>query len=247
MTALRTMVIWWCLSGALASAQAPPQTPAETSRIGGSSTTLIGGAGQSTIRPPARWIFILGDSKAALNIVHPEFGHWQDQVPAALIAKSGVIWTYLDSGVGSQTVASYRAIMQGGSTFTGVPALQSPPAAVLFDLGVNDSIVGPMPTQANWKSDWLIMIDLVRTHWPNTPIYIMTWWGGNGSQPTDADTEAGWMADMIAARANVYQGPDERIWYKGADNGATNTYDGTHQSLAGNIAETAAWMAVLWP
>jgi hypothetical protein len=60
-----------------------------------------------------------------------------------------------------------------------------------------------------------------------------------------ADEFAGWIDTLIVARAYVRAGPDERVWLKGQDDGATNTTDGVHYSAAGQTACAGKWRALL--
>ena len=60
-----------------------------------------------------------------------------------------------------------------------------------------------------------------------------------------ADTYAGWVDEVIAARPFARAGDDERVWLKGADDGATNTTDGIHYNTAGETAKAAQMKTVL--
>ena len=238
---------------------AAPVAPADVS---GTRSAQTANGFANTV--PTRWMLTLGDSKTAFH--DAQYGHWQDTLITALSATSGGPWVYVNRGVGSQTVASYLAIMQSGATLgapfcAGVPVLidsicipptWAPPAAVLINLGINDSFLNVITTQATWQTNYLAIIDLVRARWPTAPIYVMRWWatgfaGSGAGAAADADTMDAWVPAMIALRANVYLGPDERVWLKGADNGVTNCYDGIHQNSAGIVATAAAWKAVLQP
>lgn len=215
-----------------------------TSIKSGSGTTVISGTGATTIRPQ-QWILTLGDSKTATSTM-PAMGQWQGPLIASLAAQTKSAWTYSNRGVGSQTVATYLALLQAqGFPATTVWSATNPPFAVLINLGVNESILGMVPTQLQWTTDYLALIDLVRSSWPTAPIYIMQWWAAGHN--ADADTMDAWIPAIVAARPNCFLGPDERIWSKGADNGATMTYDGTHQSVAGHLFEAVTWKALLLP
>jgi lysophospholipase L1-like esterase len=220
-----------------------PPAPVQQSTLSGSgTTTFVGLTRTSAIGPivQARWILMLGDSKTAFH--GDEYGHWQDTLMASL-STSVVAVTYQNKGIGSVTVASYTPQVAG--LLVGLP--EGDPVAVLINLSVNDSLVGPMPTQAAWTANYLTIIDLLRARWPRVPIYVMRWWSRLNTAPTDADVAAGWIAALLGQRADLYLGPDERVFLKGADDGATMTYDGIHQNAAGMTATAAAWQAVLWP
>jgi len=193
----------------------------------------------------ARWLLLIGDSKTAINLVHPEFGSdqgWQAPLAASLAAAIPAPVTWVNYGSGSQTVATYAANLIAGAYADARPT--TPPAAVLLNLGVNDAVA--MPTQAAWQANYLAIVDWVRARYAVSPCYFMRWWSRNAPVGTD-DTEAGWIDTLITLRTQCFLGPDERVFLKGSDNGATNTYDGTHMGTVGHLAVAAAWKAVLWP
>jgi lysophospholipase L1-like esterase len=191
---------------------------------------------------------------------------------ARLSAALGGVWQFYNCGLGSQSVGSYLATigvrlanaLDTGTTpgaavaapGTTMPAASDIPAAVLINLGVNDSLLtllSPFPTfpagstdAAGWQANYLAIIDYIRSRWANAPIYIMRWWAGTAPAGHD-NTEAGWIDTLITLRPNCFLGPDERVFLKGSDNGATNTYDQIHPGSAGHIATVTAWEAVLVP
>lgn len=117
----------------------------------------------------------------------------------------------------------------------------------LINFGANDYCCG-MPDQTTWQNKLTELIDKVTLRWPQAEIYVMIPWSRD--LDSQADTMAGWIANVVATRPNTHIGPDERVWLKGSDNGATNTEDGIHYSHfgnpgPGNTAATAAWTAAL--
>jgi lysophospholipase L1-like esterase len=231
-----------------------PATP--TTTISGSGTSTITGAGkQTTAAPSIRWILLMGDSKTAPNPNRPDVGSdqtWAVPLVASLASVRPGTWRYYNAGVGSVTVATYlsgiavrfSAAIDSSLGFAApFPATGDIPAAVLINLGINDAFLGQVTSQATWQANYLAIIDYVRAKWATAPIYVMRWWARNLG--TDADTMNGWIPALIALRSNCFLGPDERVFYKGADDGVTNTYDGIHQNTAGHLATAAAWMAVL--
>jgi lysophospholipase L1-like esterase len=193
-------------------------------------------------RPATRWLLLIGDSKTAVNSTHPEFGSEQGwQAPLAASFEPPRTWA--NYGSGSQTVATYAANLRAGAYTDVRPEVA--PDAVLLNLGVNDSLIpASFPTQAVWQAAYLSIIDWVRVWYPTAPCYVMRWWSRNATVGHD-NTEASWIDTLITLRPLCFLGPDERVFLKGSDNGATNTYDGTHMGTAGHLAVAAAWKAVL--
>lgn len=111
---------------------------------------------------------------------------------------------------------------------------------VLYNIGVNDF---GLVTEADWIADVEAAADACKTRWPACLFYIMRPW--KQGFDANADTFAGYIDTIIAARSFCRLGPDERSWLKGGDNGATNTVDGIHYSAAGQTACAAQWKTVL--
>jgi lysophospholipase L1-like esterase len=213
-----------------------------TTTIAGTGTTSIAGANRAAVvQPsPANYLLIFGDSKShvAGSVT------WLPQASGQAEYRAGPGWTYVDAGVSGATVVS---------TVTGIAAiLAAMPAAAgartitaLINLGVND-LNTALPAEAIWEANYLAILDAIVAKWPTARVWVMRPW----KQGFDAncDVLAGWIATLVAARpAFVALGPDERIFYKAADNGVANTTDGIHPSVAGNVAIVAAWQALLWP
>lgn len=113
----------------------------------------------------------------------------------------------------------------------------------LIDIGVND-ILGTMPSEGDFKTNYMAIIDAIRAKWSGIRVYCAYVWARN--QMSDANTVANWIDDIIATySSNVYAGIDERTVIEGGDDGATNTTDGTHYSDAGFNAVAAAWKTAL--
>lgn len=110
----------------------------------------------------------------------------------------------------------------------------------MYNIGVNDFVAG---THAQWVADVEYVADAVHARWPAAIFYITKPWK-SGFDST-ADTYAGWVDEIVAARTFARVGDDERVWLKGADNGATNTTDGIHYSAAGETAAVTAKKTVL--
>lgn len=122
------------------------------------------------------------------------------------------------------------------------------PTYVLIDIGVNDvGFVPPwsLPNQTTWQNNYLSAIDQIHTQWPDAQIYLTKpWKQQSGGDDTVFDTMAGWIDNVIAARAAfVHEGDDERVWFE--PNVATYSDDGIHYNAAGQAAAAAARLAVL--
>lgn len=115
--------------------------------------------------------------------------------------------------------------------------------AVLINLGVNDWN-SALPDETTWKADMTTVLHAIHARMPSSEIYIMYPW--DVGHDSDAATVHTWIDDLIAADPSyVNAGPDEAVWLKAGDNGATNTSDGKHYSAAGQTACSTAWQAVL--
>ena len=114
---------------------------------------------------------------------------------------------------------------------------------VLITLGVND--FPAMPAEAAYKADLATILDTIHAKWATTKVYVALPWGRN--YDAQADIMAPWITAVIGARAAwAFVGPDERVWMKGADNGATMTVDGIHPSTpAGRIEGAARWQTII--
>lgn len=177
----------------------------------------------------------LGDSKTDRE-------EWQAALVTDADAATGATWTFSNMGVSGQTVASaitypvsaMLSQMPGGGE-SGTNAI------VLLNWGVNDT--NSMPTEAQWKADYLTILDAVHAKWPHAEVYLMRPW--KTGKDTECDTLAGWIDDIVASRDFANLGPDERLWLKGADNGATMTSDGVHYSEAGAAECAHQWAITL--
>lgn len=151
-----------------------------------------------------------------------------------------VAFGYDWSAKGGETVAAAATRVIG--VLAQRPATPEP-LYVLMNWGVNEQIAG-LPAEATWETNYYTILDAINAKWPNAKCYLMRPWAQG--QDADADTMAGWIATVVTARsAFANLGPDERVWLKGADNGATNTSDGVHYSAAGQTAAVTAWLSTL--
>lgn len=138
-------------------------------------------------------------------------------------------------GVGASTAAFW-------ATFISTALSTQPDNHVIipFNIGVNDF---GSAIEADWIADVLTVIDACHARWPALNFYLMRPWK-RGFNAT-ADTFAGWIDTIVAARTFAHLGPDERVWLKSADDGATMTTDGIHYSVAGEAECAVQWQTVL--
>jgi lysophospholipase L1-like esterase len=199
--------------------------------IAGTGTTTVSGAGETRAVRYQPWLFAIGDSKTAGD-------EWKEYLRVTPTPPS---WLVVDGGVVGRTVATTADNIAAMVT-TNAGITEAPLA--LVNLGVNE--MGALPSQGTWVADYLEIIDALAAQWPTVRVYLMRPW--RQGFDTDSDTLASWITGIVASRPAIAAlGPDERVWLKGADNGATNTLDGIHYSAAGEVAAAAAWAAVLWP
>jgi len=143
--------------------------------------------------------------------------------------------------VGGTTVA-LRAAAIANDLANGIGV----PTYFLINLGAND--VGDASwatiTEAGWTVGLTAIVDAMHAKAPNAHIYIMRPW----RQGYDArcDSLAAWINDVVTSRSSFcHLGPDERVFLKGADDGATMTADGTHPNHAGYVETAAQWKTAL--
>lgn len=114
---------------------------------------------------------------------------------------------------------------------------------VLVNLGVVDLVYG-LPAEATWRADFGTVLDAIHAKYPDALVYSMRPWAAG--YDAGAATLKTWIEAEEAERPGwALPGPDEAVWAKAGDNGATNYRDGLHYSVAGNAACVTAWRAVL--
>ena len=180
----------------------------------------------------------MGDSKTASTTPNS----WVGALQASLSGATGNTWQMSNIGVDGTTVATYLGnITANLSAVTGVPSDYK--MVVLCNWGANDIPRG-LPAEATWEANYEAIIDAVLAKWPIAKIYLMRPWLQGGD--TGAATLHSWIAVVQAARsASVSLGPDEAVWLKGADNGASETTDGIHYSTLGESLCAAQWKSTL--
>ena len=114
----------------------------------------------------------------------------------------------------------------------------------MLNWGANEMVWAGLPAEATWRGYYTTILDAIHAKWPDATCYLMRPWAQG--QDADAATLSGWISTVVAARSSFAAvGPDEAVWLKGVDDGATNTTDGVHYSTAGHAAAVTAWLTVL--
>lgn len=182
----------------------------------------------------------LGDSRVAL-------GGFQPLLSASLLAAgmwNPVIGNYGVHGQGLQYTGAVPVVTSTiDATLAAMPITPEPPPYVLLNWGRNDDCCATADGGAEWRARYLAVLDKIHAKWPAAKVYLMYPW----SRGLDAFAASlhGYIDMVIGSRAFAFAGPDEAVWLKGADNGATMTYDGVHYSAAGDAECAAQWLTVL--
>lgn len=184
-----------------------------------------------------KWLFTLGDSKTDgdtwVTLLHQELG-----------ARNGEAWgevtpRYGLSGYNAATLAAY--VSANLSSVATTPA----PSKICINIGANDIASDTTPDATTWKANLTAIVDALRARWPSADIYIAKPWR-QGSN-TAATAVAGYITTVISTYGSrVFAGPDESVWLKGSDDGATFTIDGVHYNTT--TAQTicaAQWLAAM--
>lgn len=173
-----------------------------------------------------RYFLPYGDSKTAANGLTT----W----PELLTAATANVQSPWKIAVGGRTTASAKAACDAELA----AATVGTPDVILYNLGINDGTIDP-----TWDTNTAYIWDAMHTKWPSATIYVVRPWAvGNDAQ---YNTIASHQDALMATRAWVRAGVDERVTVKGSDNGATMTTDGVHYSTAGHSAMKSAWIAAL--
>lgn len=175
----------------------------------------------------------IGDSKTA-------GGLWQPVLVASLNnAGTCKLWQERPSkiAVGGTTVEYWAT-----NIATWLASAVGTPDYVLINLGVNE--MASLPAEATWENNYQIVIDAVKTKYPQALIWLVRPW--KRGYTAAANTIAGWIDTIVSSNLGVvYVGPDERIWLEGGDDGATMTTDGIHYSDAGVVEASNQWSTIL--
>jgi lysophospholipase L1-like esterase len=196
-----------------------------------------------------KYFFTVGDSKTAgwndgIKAPCGGFG-FQSFLGENLETATGLKWRELRprGQHDGYTTASIKDNVNGDID-TDLAAIPSGlvPECTFLNTGAND--FPSMPTELNYQTNMLYIIDAINTKFPGKPIYIDNAW--RRTYGTQADTAASRNAAIIALRPGVaFAGLDERDWMENGDDGATYTSDGTHLNHAGNIQKAILLQALL--
>jgi lysophospholipase L1-like esterase len=144
--------------------------------------------------------------------------------------------------VGLARGGSTVAIMLGTLTADLAASGRLTPNYILLNLGANET--DSMPNMGTWETNYGAIIDALHAKWAAAQLYVMRPWVQG--KDADSDTLAASIATVVAARpAFAHLGPDERVFLKGADNGATYMADAKHPNAAGYSLTAAQWAAAL--
>jgi lysophospholipase L1-like esterase len=175
----------------------------------------------------------MGDSKSAVG------NTWPDKLAAFFAGSTGTKLQYTNAAQAGRGIVLAAPIIDA----TLAPAVVNTDyPTVICNLGVND-FVG-MPAQSVIEAAYLTIIDATKAKWPNVKMWLARPWklGFDAA----ADLMAGYIANVQAQRSSfVSLGPDERVFIKGADNGASETVDGIHPSALGQDLYATQWKALL--
>lgn len=196
----------------------------------------------------ALYILPYGDSttNGSGDTIPPGLGYngYPPILCAALETATGYGWyeSPVRVGRGGYSVAT------GGNTFQSTVdadiaarASSLAPDYILVNMGVNDT--GTLPTQGNFTTGYLYVLDALHAVWPTARIGCMRIWKRN--ENADSATVNGWIDLCIAARAFAFTGPDESVFLKGSDDGNTYTTDGTHPNRAGYTLTATQWQSAM--
>ena len=190
------------------------------------------------ISAPRWWVLAYGDSKSTYTYY-----------PEDLVAKYAS-----DTDRGPLTVTVLKV---DGSTVTSrattvaaeLSALSLPyppsvaPRAVLFQLGVVDARTVVAGDEAAWKAALGTILDAFHSKWPTALVYVAKPWGRD--EAAGCDILAPWIDSVVDARDWADDGPDERIYLEGGDDGATMTFDGVHPTDAGSLGGADQWFTTI--
>lgn len=158
-------------------------------------------------------VFIDGDSKSDSSVA---MGAWDFIFDYIVEQRTGSNWTIYNVAVGGKTLYSLTDGI--ASNLAALPDTPAPDCA-LINIGAND--VANLGTEEYCKGKLRTYVEAINAKWATTPIYFMRPW--YGAYEAACDTLAGYLSDIAGEYAYVNLGPDERVFIKGDDNGASTT------------------------
>lgn len=182
-----------------------------------------------------------GDSKSVGSLAFNRDLFWVHMRSGCAVSNNiGTTTGYGFLAVNGSTVASMKARVDADLAAT---AAAPSPTHILVNLGVND-VAGGLPAAAGWNADLAYILDAFHTKWPSVKVYVVKPWYRTCA--ADCDTVASRIDTVLSTRgAWAFVGHDERVWMKGADDGATMTHDGVHVTMAGAAECARQWRTIL--
>ena len=167
-------------------------------------------------------------------------------VPRFLFAQMASNSKLLPEQVGSVAAGGRTVATTQDNIDAGLAAISDTANYVLINLGSNDA--GSLPAENTFKTDYRYIIDAIHTKWPSAVIYLakpVLLAGVPASTPVAAvATLHGWIDDLVAEYAYVYEGIDETD-LEGGDGYVTYFTDTTHYTNAGTRRAGELWAAIL--
>lgn len=178
------------------------------------------------------WLIVFGDSKSDTG------NSWHTTLATKFQDARGIPLAY------SIAAQAGRGIVNAAPSIVGFLSpinVNTDYPTVICNLGVND-FVG-MPSQATIETAYLTIVDAMKAKWPNVRVWLMRPW--KQGYDAAADTMATYIGNVQSSRSSfVSLGPDERVFLRGSDNGASETTDGIHPSALGQTLYANEWFAL---
>ncbi len=139
-----------------------------------------------------------------------------------------VVLAYQDAASG-WTLAQLKA-----SVDAWLAAQTRPPDYFLMNIGINDRL--SPPSQAAFEADYGYILDAIHAKWPSASVLVEQVWAVGCT--TVSDNFATYISNAVTARSSFsFIVGDERVYLKGADNGASEMEaDGVHPKNAGSLS-----------
>lgn len=182
-----------------------------------------------------RYFAGLGDSKTAAH-------RYQMTLRSLLYGSTGQQWAEIED----LSISGYTAALWATGIDAALAGITAVPEFILYNLGANEADDATLPTETAWKDNVRYIWRAIHTKWSSCPIYVARIW--RQGQDADCATLNGYLDDLIAEEefeTYVYAGPDESIFLKGDDDGASNTNDGLHPNTEGYALTATQWHSAL--
>lgn len=175
----------------------------------------------------------LGDSTTAQNT-------WVSALITALQTASSEEWRQLPAhiAVGGETVTTSKNRIDAELAYRPFA-----PSHIFINLGIND-MGDTLTDETTFNTNYGYIIDACHAKYPYAQIICTFPWRQGKDEM--ANTVAARITALVASRSGFsINGDDERVWKKGADDGATMTTDGIHLSVAGQTEKSNQMVSVL--